>query len=122
MQGLQKTHGDEVQLLSLDGMPHAEQIAAFARARVVVGQHGAGLTHAAYMAEGTTLIELKPFVNANFEYLAKAVGVKYVRANGLRVYRSADDTDHIELDPAQVARVVPHDPNPPRGAGAWFGW
>ena len=46
----------QVRLLTLDGMPHAEQIAAFAGARVVVGQHGAALTHAAYMAEGTTLV------------------------------------------------------------------
>ena len=114
----------QVRLLTLDGMPHAEQIAAFAGARVVVGQHGAALTHAAYMAEGTTLVELYPFVNANFQHLAEAVGVRHVRARGRGVYRDtggAEDVgDHIEVEPAAIARLVPHDVG--KKGGSWFGW
>ena len=48
-------------------MSRRVQVAAFANARVVIAQHGAALSSAAYMREGTTVLEMQPVVNGVFE-------------------------------------------------------
>ncbi len=41
-----------------EGMSAAETVALFRRAKVVMGMHGAGLSHSIFSAPGTAIIEL----------------------------------------------------------------
>lgn len=67
-------------ILALTGMSLREQISAFARARVVVGAKGAGLTNVIYCSEGTRVVELTPTVDPefrHFEQLSDIVGARH---------------------------------------------
>lgn len=48
------------------GLPPAEAISLFQRARVVLGPHGAGLSHALFSAPGTALVEFLFLVRAGW--------------------------------------------------------
>ncbi len=60
-------------------MPVAEQIALFARARAVVGLHGAALTNIAFCAPGTPVLEIfaPGYGTPAFGLIAAAVGLPY---------------------------------------------
>ena len=59
-----------------------EQLAIFANTRILIGQHGAGLTNMLWMRPGGTVIEilppLEPWVSPIFERLATTLGHKHV--------------------------------------------
>lgn len=55
---LARLHPGRWQRIVCSGLSVAEQIAAFRRARVVVGPHGAGLTNVMFCRPGTRFIEL----------------------------------------------------------------
>jgi capsular polysaccharide biosynthesis protein len=56
-----------------------EQIGIFARARVVIGPHGAGLTNIAFCCPGTTLYEIMGdrLINPCYANLAHSLGMNY---------------------------------------------
>ncbi|MEM7056965.1 MAG: glycosyltransferase 61 family protein [Pseudomonadota bacterium] len=58
---------------------HAEQIAKFRAARVVIGVHGAGLTNLAFCAPGTRVIEIFPenSVKSPYWWMAHKLGLDY---------------------------------------------
>ncbi len=58
---------------------HAEQIARFRAAQVVVAVHGAGLTNLVFCAPGTRVIEIFPqnFVKSPYWRLANQLGLRY---------------------------------------------
>ncbi len=60
------------------------QIALFANAKIVVGQHGAGLINAIFCEPGAVLIELFPeyMLQAHFWTAASLVGVRYGFVSG----------------------------------------
>jgi hypothetical protein len=60
------------------------QIALFANAKIVVGQHGAGLINAIFCEPGSVLIELFPeyMLQAHFWTAASLVGVRYGFVSG----------------------------------------
>jgi hypothetical protein len=60
------------------------QIALFANAKIVVGQHGAGLINAIFCQPGAVLIELFPeyMLQAHFWTAASLVGVRYGFVSG----------------------------------------
>ncbi len=61
-------------------MPYEEQVAMVRRARVIIGAHGAALTHVLNITPATTIVELNPNpdVLVHFKALCVAVGTPYV--------------------------------------------
>ena len=80
--------GGSFQVIYPEDLTPCEQVAAFAHARVVVGQHGAALSNAAYMRDGAALIELHAVLHGVFGHLAESVGVVHV---------AATEAEHAEL-------------------------
>lgn len=66
-------------LITLTGMPFAEQIELFSQARVILGPHGAGFANAVFCQPGTALIEFMPQGREIdcFERLAGFIGLDY---------------------------------------------
>ncbi len=67
------------EVLTLTGMPLAEQIRRLAQAELIVGPHGSGLTNILFAPRRATLIELMPGdqVNHCFWLLANGLGLRY---------------------------------------------
>lgn len=78
--------------VKLERMLLSEQIALFRDADVVVGDHGAGLSHIAFCNPGTTIIELgSPYwTNPCFWALAHVAGCRYALVTNARVNRQAN--------------------------------
>ncbi|MCP8940106.1 glycosyltransferase family 61 protein [Alsobacter sp. SYSU M60028] len=58
---------------------HAEQVAAFAGARIVVATHGAGLANLLFCRPGATVVEIFPsnFVKSTYFWLSRRLGLNY---------------------------------------------
>jgi hypothetical protein len=67
-------------ILDLEGLRLEDQIREFASTRVVVGQHGAGLSNALFMQKGSTVIEVGQRLAYSFQRLAAANELKYVHS------------------------------------------
>ncbi len=67
------------QVVSLTGMPVAEQVQLFAGARRVIGPHGAGLTNLVFCRPGARVLELHMdgYVQWAFRRLAGLAGLQY---------------------------------------------
>lgn len=72
------------ELLTLTGMPLAEQIARFAAAEIILGPHGSGLTNLLFAPRQATIIELMPRdqVNHCFWLMAEGLGLPYTFLSG----------------------------------------
>ena len=89
-----KLHVDSIEInrIVLEEHTVSEQILMFEQADIVVGMHGAGLTHILVARPGTLLIELKPpgfTAQKHFEYMARLAGCLY-KAHILNVPRPPD--------------------------------
>lgn len=63
-----------------------EQIALFAQAEMVVGEHGAGLTGIMFCKEGTMFIELfQALIDSSFWFPAQIFNLNYIPVNTLNV-------------------------------------
>lgn len=72
-----------------------EQILLHSRARVLIGQHGAGLTNMIWMAPGSSVIEILPPMPAD----ASPIFSNLARACGLHHFVIAQADIHSEIDP-----------------------
>ena len=76
------------------------QVALAQHSQVLVGQHGAGLTHMIWMPKGSTVIEIHPPLPEEavdvFRLLAKALGHNYIRIPQSHVHAKIDSSDLIE--------------------------
>ena len=98
-----EAHGVEV--VSLSGMPFAEQVALTGSAELIIGFHGAGLTHSLFMPTGGRVLELRADGDAHnncYFSLASALDLEYqyllcapTRADG--TVHSGDFTVDIDL-------------------------
>ena len=90
------------QVTDLARVAPTEQIRLVERAGLLVGQHGAGLTHMLWMPPGSTVLEiappLPPEVENLFMSLALALGHRYVRV--------PQDTVHSSIDIEQLAEAI----------------
>lgn len=85
------------EVLQLDSMPLGEQMRAFARAKVVIGPHGSGLTNILFGATDLSLLELHPDdeINHVFWVLASALQQRYAFLSGRRINAERDFTVEI---------------------------
>ncbi len=76
------------------------QVALAQHSRVLVAQHGAGLTHMIWMPKGSTVIEIHPPLPDEaidvFRLLAKALGHQYIRISQSHVHADVNSSDLIE--------------------------
>jgi capsular polysaccharide biosynthesis protein len=92
-----------------------EQIAMFARARTVVGAHGAALTNLVYCRPGTRVIEIvaKDLPQPHYAALSEACGLDHSFVGGSPIQRKAASEAHrankgdIEVPWPLVERVIP---------------
>ena len=85
-EAMESAYGERIRNVCLDDMDIFEQYQLFSRARVVVAQHGAGLSNIFFMdtskkSRGATLVEICPDWNNDsywFENLAEFCGIDYI--------------------------------------------
>ncbi|KAI6352760.1 hypothetical protein MCOR25_009303 [Pyricularia grisea] len=101
----------DLHMVDFEGMPFRDQIKVARDSDVIVGMHGAGLTHAMFMEEGRgALVEIQPdrLCHWGFRNLAKMTGQKYFVAGASRVvgncYTMSDG-----LSGAGEVQIVPND-------------
>ena len=96
MEGLRQAYPQvPVQAVSFEFMDFKDQIRAVRNATIVIGVHGAGLSHILFANSDTTLIELAPLQYAgrmHFEYFAKYAGVDYRK---FHIGEAYGDESHI---------------------------
>lgn len=88
-------------LLDTAGMKPADQVQALAASRVLVAQHGAGLSHMLWMAPGSLIVEIQPPsapLPELFSRLAAALGHEHRTV--------AQAADHAAVDPAAVVAAL----------------
>jgi len=80
------------EVLELASLPLAEQVRAFAEAKLIVGPHGAGLTNIVFAASNATVVELHPRdeINHALWVEASALGLKYALLSGARMNDQRD--------------------------------
>lgn len=73
-----------IHLVDLAALPFAEQIRIVRNSDVLVGVHGAGLTHGLWMRERSVMVEILPegFTHKGFRNLAGALGHSYFSTHG----------------------------------------
>lgn len=103
-----KRHGFES--VVLESFPLDEQIRLMASASIVVGNHGAGLTHLAWMAPGTRVLELRrrgDGENNCYYSLASALEVDYyyLQCEAVDPREGTHVVDFI-VDPAAFERTI----------------
>jgi hypothetical protein len=75
---MQARYGDNFANVVLESLSFEEQIALFRGAKIIVGQHGAGLCNIAWVARrGATVLELPPVRFATFQHMCEAKGLDY---------------------------------------------
>ena len=88
----------------------ASQVALAQHSRVLVAQHGAGLTHMIWMQKGSTVIEIHPPLPDEaidvFRLLARALGHHYIRIAQSHVHADVDASDLIEAFRSVDARYL----------------
>lgn len=83
--------------IELDGMEFEEQIRLFAGCKLVVAEHGAGLTNIIFCQPGTKILELMPYKFSNTAYpvLSEIFGLSHNRLIGSIL----DGNDSWFIDP-----------------------
>lgn len=107
-----KKYGICVKLVQLDKLSIREQFETFATAKLVIAQHGAGLTYTPFLPNKAPhqgiVLELNPQINPNFKLACEAMGVRHHflhRAEYPSLYTSNDDT-FIEVAEKQVIKII----------------
>jgi hypothetical protein len=89
----------EVTTVEFVDLSPAEQIERVSGSKVLIGQHGAGLTHAVFLASDAAVIELnsEPEDWTYFRVLCNGLGIEYrsVRLDSLHATLSAETIDDV---------------------------
>jgi hypothetical protein len=88
-------YGDAFQNVILEGRSLKDQLELFRGARLVIGQHGAGLANSLWLEPGATVVELddRRWTHRHFKNLA--------RYNQLGYHRFWTDSNHPTIEPAR---------------------
>ncbi|MGE0734269.1 MAG: DUF563 domain-containing protein [Alphaproteobacteria bacterium] len=79
------------------GMPIADQIRAFAAAKIIVGPHGSGMFNAVYAAPGARVIEISPAIANPRLWIARLCGLMGHRYAGVVVAVAEHDREERRL-------------------------
>ena len=92
------------EVLKLASLPLAEQVRAFAEAKLIVGPHGAGLTNIVFAASNATVVDLHPRdeINHALWVEASALGLKYALLTGKRM----NDERDLEVSVPDLAKLL----------------
>ena len=100
---LEQRFGESFLNVRLEGMHVLDQIELFRGARVIIGQHGAGLCNAAwnrYTGGSSAIIELPPRKSLTFVNIATALTARYCLQHG-------DFDSIVETSEAFLTRIKP---------------
>lgn len=105
---LRSTFGERFAVVAPEALSPCGQVAAFSRARLVIGQHGAALSNAIFMREGAAMLELQPVPHAVFEQVCAAVGIRYLALaeSGFSHVYAGKDRRQATLVPLALAEVA----------------
>lgn len=76
---LKQKHGNDFEVITLEGMPYRKQILYFKYAKYIIGIHGAAFANLIYGTKGATLIEVldtKPWPWVFMNHSIKELGIK----------------------------------------------
>lgn len=97
------------EILTLTGMPVAEQIRAFAEAEIVLGSHGAGLSNVVFCRQGTIFCEMlvDGYVQWSMRRLASVLPLRYGCAIGREIGSQVNQHDkQWQIDPDCVREML----------------
>lgn len=99
---LQRRYGDHFTNVTLEGMTFEEQVQVFYNARLIIGQHGAGLNNLIWMrSNDANVIELYPHDKVHpFRVMSKCKGLRYRTVGGEVNWEALQSAgkSHIDLD------------------------
>ena len=99
-QALQCKYGKKFRNVLLEDMPMAEQVQLFYRARIIIGQHGAGLNNLIWMhSDKGMVIEISPVRTKTFQNMCSARGFTY------RTFGSFEE-DQISVDANELLSTI----------------
>jgi protein O-GlcNAc transferase len=85
----------DVEIDSVDyaSLSFAEQLNATRRSDILIGVHGAGLTHGMFMRPGSAMVEILPqdFNHKGFRNLAKIMGHQYFSSHAVKALGGSGD-------------------------------
>ncbi|POR32116.1 Uncharacterized protein TPAR_07686 [Tolypocladium paradoxum] len=84
-------------------VPFAEQLKTVRRTDLLVGVHGAGLTHLMFLQPGSAVLEILPdgFQHKGFRNLAQMLGIGYFRAH-TKMHGDASGNDQWQFDAVEI--------------------
>ena len=93
--------------VAMEGKSLEQQLAIIKKAKILLSNHGAGLTHMLIMKKGSTIIEIRGesgFSNTCYYRLAKDIGHKYYYLIGgkRKQHRNAD----VHVDPKKLEALL----------------
>ncbi|KYK60939.1 glycosyltransferase family 61 protein [Drechmeria coniospora] len=95
----------ELVVLDFAAMPFAEQVKAVRETDLLIGVHGAGLTHLMFLQPGSAVIEILPerFQHKGFRNLAQMLGIGYFRAH-TQMHGDARGPNQWQSDNVEIER------------------
>lgn len=97
---LHDRYGPRFRNVVLEDLPLVVQARLFHHARLVIGQHGAGLNNLIWMPDGAgTLIEITPSDIPTFDNLCRAKGLRHLTLGPRH-------RQHVHLDPGELVAAL----------------
>lgn len=103
----------KLDVVDFAAVPFREQIEIAHRTDVLLGVHGAGLTHAMFMKPGSVLVEVLPadFAHKGFRNLAQMLGHRYFRTHAQKPAAAPKEKrdwqqDTVQIDQSRLIDVV----------------
>ena len=107
---LKKTYPDvKVQMVNFAAIPFSEQLKVIRDTDVLVGVHGAGLTHGLFLAPGSAMVEILPadFHHKGFRNLAQLLGHRYFSSHAVSNGTKGDwQLDDFSFDKSRFMQLV----------------
>jgi protein O-GlcNAc transferase len=106
IEALKKKHPSvDIQVINFAKMPLAEQIRTAHQSDILVGVHGAGLTHGMWLPESSALVEILPpdLDHWGFSNMAKFLGHRHYRTKGSK-HDSPDNNGDWQHDDVFIGK------------------
>ena len=101
--------GIEISMVEFAPKPMVEQLSIIRNTDILIGVHGAGLTHALFLSPGSAAVEILPadFYHKGFRNLAHLLGHRYFSSHAVSNGTKGDwQQDDISFDEDSFMRMV----------------